>query len=91
MQQQVRLLIQGRVQGVGFRMSACEAATRLGVTGWVRNVPGGSVEALAEGEREGVDRFVAWCRVGPPLARVDDVSIERGDATGEYRGFRSRF
>ena len=91
MQEQARLVISGRVQGVGFRMSACDEAHRVGVTGWVRNLPGGAVEALAEGERAALDRFIAWCQHGPPLSRVDDVSVERGDASGDFRGFDYRF
>lgn len=73
----VRLVIHGTVQGVWYRKHAAEEAIRLGLTGWVRNLPGGGVEAAAEGPPEAVDRFVAWCRQGPPLARVTAVEAHR--------------
>lgn len=69
----VRLLVRGRVQGVWFRDSCREEAERLGVAGWARNLPDGSVEVVAEGGRDAVDALLAWCRVGPPQARVTDV------------------
>ncbi len=69
----VHLFISGLVQGVGYRAAAMQTARRLGLSGWVRNLPDGRVEAVAEGEREAVDAFVAWCRHGPPAARVEAV------------------
>ena len=68
-----RLRIQGRVQGVGFRMSTAEAARRIGVAGHVRNLPDGSVEAVFEGSPEQVARAEAFCAEGPPHARVTGV------------------
>jgi acylphosphatase len=73
-----RIKVRGRVQGVGFRHATVEAARALGVAGWVRNLPDGTVEAFAQGASADVERFVAWCRHGPPLARVDGVEV--GDA-----------
>ena len=70
-----RLVIRGRVQGVGYRHATVEAARGIGVAGWVRNLPDGTVEALAQGTSADVERFVAWCRRGPPLARVDGVEV----------------
>jgi acylphosphatase len=67
------LVISGLVQGVFYRQSAVDEARSLGLDGWVRNLPDGSVEAEAEGERAAVEAFVAWCRRGPPSARVDRV------------------
>jgi acylphosphatase len=84
----VRLLIEGSVQGVFFRASAEAQANRLGVTGWVRNCPDGSVEILAEGEKKKIDDLVAWCRHGPRGARVENVRVEREDYTAEFSGFR---
>jgi acylphosphatase len=71
-----RCLVAGRVQGVFFRASARERALRLGVTGYARNLPDGSVEVLACGEVEAVASMRAWLRVGPPQARVTSVACE---------------
>ena len=80
----VHLLVSGKVQGVFYRQSTLEEATRLGLAGWVRNLPDGRVEAVAEGPREALDALLAWCRRGPPAAHVTDVSATFGDATGEH-------
>ncbi|MDA8066200.1 MAG: acylphosphatase [Thermaerobacter sp.] len=69
----VRLLIGGRVQGVWYRESMRREAVAMGVAGWVRNLPDGSVEAFLEGPPEAVERLVAWARRGPPAARVSWV------------------
>lgn len=82
------LRIDGRVQGVFFRQSAREEALRLGVTGWVRNLPDGSVEAVAEGPADAVGAFVGWCRRGPPAAKVVKVEVRESPATGEFAGFQ---
>lgn len=71
-----RLVVHGRVQGVSFRWYAQQEALRLGVAGWVRNRPDGTVEAVAEGPADAVEAFVAWCHEGPPAARVREVAIE---------------
>jgi acylphosphatase len=78
--------ISGRVQGVFYRASARAEAERLGLSGFVRNEPDGSVYAEAEGEREALDRFVDWCRRGPPQARVERVEVEKGTVKG-FKGF----
>jgi acylphosphatase len=79
--------IRGRVQGVGFRYSACHEATRLGLTGWVRNAPGRDVEIWAEGPHENLAAFLRWLHQGPPRARVDVVDVENKTTTGTYREF----
>src|SRR5262249_21518890 len=84
----VHLVVVGRVQGVAFRAYAVDEATRLGLSGWVRNRPDGTVEARAEGPSAGVDAFVAWCRHGPPAARVEDVRVSTVPATGVDSGFQ---
>jgi len=71
-----RLLISGRVQGVGFRYALQRKAERLGLAGWVRNRSDGSVEALAQGSPDAVNALTEWARRGPPAARVDDLKIE---------------
>lgn len=69
----IRLRIEGRVQGVGFRYAAREEGRRIGVRGWVRNRPDGAVTARVEGTPEQVEAFVRWCHEGPPRAHVDHV------------------
>ena len=69
-----RIVVSGRVQGVGFRYATITEARRLGLTGWARNAPDGSVEIVAEGERQAVEALVAWCQTGPPTARVRAVA-----------------
>ena len=87
----VQVRVTGRVQGVFFRQSAREQAERLGLSGWVRNLPDGSVEALFEGERPLVEQAVAWCRQGPPRARVDEVVVMWLDGPTETGGFAIRY
>jgi len=72
----VRLVVHGSVQGVGFRFAACEAASECAVTGWVRNVPDGSVEIVAQGSPDAVARMTAWAQRGPRHASVDHVQVE---------------
>jgi acylphosphatase len=79
--------VRGRVQGVAFRHFTAEAAAENRVTGWVQNLPDGSVRGLFEGEEEDVRAQVEWCRKGPVQARVDELSVEQGDYTGEFAGF----
>lgn len=85
-----RLLVSGRVQGVGFRWSTVDQARRLGVRGWVRNRPDGRVEAEVEGERPDVEALVAWCRRGPPAAEVDEVEVGFVPHVGDLDGFSAR-
>jgi acylphosphatase len=82
-----RLTIRGRVQGVGFRYAAVEAAEREGVAGWVRNLRDGSVEALVQGDDDAVERMIAWCREGPRGAKVADVESHVAAVSPEHRGF----
>jgi acylphosphatase len=70
-----RLIVRGRVQGVGFRYAAVDAALHHQVAGWVRNRSDGAVEALVQGDAESVAAMIQWCRRGPPAARVTDVEI----------------
>ncbi len=77
-----KLRIQGRVQGVWYRASAHRKARELGLRGFVRNEPDGSVYAEAEGEEAGLQAFVNWCRQGPDLARVEQVTVEEGPIKG---------
>jgi acylphosphatase len=84
----VHLLSRGTVQGVWFRESARKEAERLGIRGWVQNLPDGSVEAVGEADAGVLQDFVRWCHKGPPAARVTGVEVEEGPATGEFADFR---
>jgi acylphosphatase len=77
------VIIGGRVQGVWFRASTRRAARALNLDGWVRNLLTGEVEAVFEGPREQVEAAVAWCREGPPGARVDHCDVIWEDPQGE--------
>jgi acylphosphatase len=83
-----RFLVSGRVQRVGFRYFVAEAAAVEGLAGWVRNLPDGRVEALAEGDAESVHRFEWKIRSGPPGARVEDVVVEDQLPSGRHHEFR---
>ena len=71
----VRLKISGKVQGVFFRESTKQRARELGVSGWVKNLPDGTVEALAQGDDKAVEQLIAYVHHGPPAARVTSVSV----------------
>jgi acylphosphatase len=83
----VHVLIEGLVQGVFFRAETRTVARQHTLTGWVRNLPDGRVEALFEGEEEAVEKAVQWCRQGPPHALVTNVTIKREPYTGEFDTF----
>ncbi|MGQ9511977.1 acylphosphatase [Thermodesulfitimonas sp.] len=84
------VIVRGKVQGVYFRGYTQQEAVAAGVTGWVRNLPDGSVEAVFEGEREAVERLVAWCHKGSPAARVTEVKVTWEDWRGEFSDFTIR-
>ncbi len=84
-----RVLVSGRVQGVFFRDSTREKAEALGLSGWVRNLPNGDVEAVFEGDPESVREMVSWCEQGPPQATVEDVAAEEEPPEGLH-GFEVR-
>jgi acylphosphatase len=82
-----RIVVTGIVQGVAFRYYTRSAARKIGVVGWVRNLPDGNVEALVEGEPDQVDAMVRWLHKGSPASRVDKVSIFEEKATGRHAEF----
>jgi acylphosphatase len=81
------VIVTGIVQGVFFRVESKRAADRIGVTGWVRNRPEGTVEAVFEGDRDKVEAAINWCRKGPPSGRVDDVTVTWEPFQGEFAQF----
>jgi len=82
----------GRVQGVGYRYFVLDCARQIGVVGFVRNMPDGSVAIVAEGSGEALGRFAGLARAeGDPVIRVDALDITRGEPTGEFAGFEVRF
>ncbi len=84
------IIVRGLVQGVNFRYFTKLEADSLGVSGWVMNLPDGSVAGCFEGDATAVEGLVAWCRRGPDHARVDSLSADRGVFTGEFFGFAIR-
>ena len=88
--ERAHVYVSGQVQGVFFRDSAREKAEQLGLAGWVRNIPGGRVEALFEGPSERVREMVRWCEEGPSHAEVEGVDTEFEASRGELTGFEVR-
>ncbi len=87
MSARVHAVVTGRVQAVGFRDFVRREAGAMGLGGWVRNRHDGSVEVVAEGSEEALERFLGSLRRGPPLARVDAVDARREAARGDFDGF----
>ncbi len=84
----LHVLIEGRVQGVFFRAYTRDQARARGLTGWVRNLPDGRVEALFEGDRPALTSMLAWCRKGPSYAYVDHLEIDWQPYQGDLADFR---
>ncbi len=84
------VIISGRVQGVFFRAETKRAAEKIGVAGWVRNLPDGTVEAVFEGPRPLVERAIDWCRQGSPMSRVTDIAVHWQQVSGESGTFTIR-
>ncbi|HIE08430.1 MAG TPA: acylphosphatase [Armatimonadetes bacterium] len=87
----MRAIVKGIVQGVGYRFFVEDRAYELGLTGYVRNLPDGTVEVVAEGDKEVLELLLEHLRRGPRSARVTDVEVEWGEVTGEFKDFRIRF
>jgi len=90
MRVRAHVFISGRVQGVFFRESTKNNAEKLGVSGWVRNLSDGRVEAVFEGEERDVKRMLEWCRTGPKLAKVEKADIIWEAPKGE-KGFEIKY
>ena len=91
MKARVHIVVEGRVQGVCFRFECRRLAIQLGLRGWVKNLDDGSVEIVAEGEKDAVERMTAWARRGPSGAYVAACRITPEAPTGEFESFDVRF
>jgi len=87
----VHVSVSGRVQGVFFRAETQRTAKGFNLTGWVRNMADGRVEAVLEGEDANVDNMIKWCHIGPSAARVEEVLTEEEPYIGEFRDFSVKY
>ena len=87
----VHVYVSGVVQGVFFRAHTTQVARSLGLTGWVRNLIDGRVEAVAEGARDRIDEFLSWCEKGPPAASVESIEVSREQPVGDMSTFQTRY
>lgn len=81
------ITVSGRVQGVFYRGNTVEQAVALGLAGEVRNMSNGDVEIVAEGDKEKIEKLIAWCRIGPTHASVDSVEVAWEEYLGEFSDF----
>lgn len=88
MMRRARIKVRGIVQGVYFRYNTRRKAVELGLRGWVRNMPGGSVQILCEGDENQVEALIGWSRRGPEGAFVERVDVEWEESKGEFEDFR---
>jgi len=87
MNKQVHIILRGRVKNVGFRVFIRDRARQLALTGWVRNLADGSVEAVAAGEHKRLQQFVALCNSGPPEAVIQDMTVDWQETREEFSNF----
>lgn len=87
----VRVFISGRVQGVFFRAYTKEEAEKLGLKGWVRNLPDGKVEALFEGDEKAIEEIIKWCHKGSPASVVTKVEVIEEPYVGEFKNFSIKY
>lgn len=85
------VFVSGKVQGVYYRANTRDTAREKNVSGWVRNLDDGRVEAVFEGDEDAVEAMVEWCHEGSPRAEVEDVEVEWEEATDEFDGFEIRY
>jgi len=85
--ERLHVIFHGKVQGVWFRAKCQKKAIELGLTGWVKNLPDRSVEAIIEGDRKKIEVHLEWCRYHQPFARVDKVDLEWSNSMDEYQSF----
>lgn len=87
----IRIIVQGRVQGVGFRYHTCQQALALSLTGYVKNLPDGSVEIVADGGTEPLQQLVDWAKQGPPTAQVERTEQQELMAVNSFDTFTVDF
>ncbi|NIX15171.1 MAG: acylphosphatase [Candidatus Dadabacteria bacterium] len=87
----IHLIVHGIVQGVNFRFSTQQKAQSLGLVGWVRNKKDGTVEAVAEGSDEEINKFISWCKTGPKMAKVTKVDITEVASSSKLAEFTIEF
>lgn len=90
MDKRIRIIVEGLVQGVFYRASTLKTAQQLNLTGYVRNLPDGNVEVVAEGRSEQVDRLISWCHQGPTHAVVSKIEVTEQRYRSEFRSFDIR-
>ncbi len=88
---QFEITIKGRVQGVGFRYFVEKRASELNITGWVKNMPGGSVVVMAQGDEKDMNTFIDYLRIGPTMAKVADVSKNRMPELEKFSSFQVKY
>lgn len=91
MKMRVHVIISGKVQGVWYRASTKQMADQIGITGWVRNTSEGNVEAIFEGEKKLINEMIEWCNQGPPLAKVDNVTIKKMENEKNFDSFMIKY
>jgi len=87
----VKVIVKGIVQGVNFRYYAQRQAAKFNITGWVKNLPDGSVAAVFEGDEQDVEAMIQWCRRGPPSAQVTELIAQPEEYGGEFSSFSVKF
>ena len=93
MEEKIRahIIVSGRVQGVYFREQTRKGAKKLDISGWVKNLEDGRVEAIFEGEKGKVEKMIDWVRQGPAFANVKDIELEWQEHKGEFKNFKVRY
>jgi acylphosphatase len=87
----IYIKVHGEVQGVLYRSGTVQVAQKLGLTGSVKNSFDGSVEIVAEGEKDSLEKLLEWCRKGPSYAKVEDLEVSWEEPTGEFSVFDVRY
>ena len=87
----VKVIVKGIVQGVNFRYYSQRQAAKFNITGWVKNLPDGSVAGVFEGDEQDVEAMVQWCRRGPPSAQVTELIAQPEEYRGEFSSFSVKF